>query len=40
MNISQDARAAVDDLREYALVNALKTFSEDFQPSTAFQVLI
>ncbi|TMW59514.1 hypothetical protein Poli38472_004583 [Pythium oligandrum] len=38
MNISQDARAAIDDLREYHLINALKTCSEDFQPSTAFQV--
>lgn len=38
MNISQDAKAAIDDLREYNLVKALKTCSEDFQPSTAFQV--
>jgi hypothetical protein len=38
MNISQDAKAAIDDLREHELINALKTCSEDFQPSTAFQV--
>uniref|UniRef100_K3W8I8 Uncharacterized protein n=1 Tax=Globisporangium ultimum (strain ATCC 200006 / CBS 805.95 / DAOM BR144) TaxID=431595 RepID=K3W8I8_GLOUD len=38
MNISQDAKAAIDDLREYGLVKALKTCSEDFQPSTAFQI--
>ncbi|DBA00171.1 TPA: hypothetical protein N0F65_007796 [Lagenidium giganteum] len=38
MNISQDAKAAIDDLREHDLVNALKTCSEDFQPSTAYQV--
>lgn len=38
MNISQDARAAIDDLREHDLVKALKTCSEDFQPSTAYQV--
>lgn len=38
MNISQDAKAAIDDLREHSLVKALKTCSEDFQPSTAFQV--
>ncbi|KAF1794940.1 hypothetical protein GQ600_23444 [Phytophthora cactorum] len=33
-----DARAAIDDLREHELVKALKTCSEDFQPSTAYQV--
>ncbi|KAJ0394284.1 hypothetical protein ATCC90586_000740 [Pythium insidiosum] len=38
MNISQDAKAAIDDLREHELLNALKTCSEDFQPSTAYQV--
>lgn len=38
MNISQDARAAIDDLREHDLIKALKTCSEDFQPSTAYQV--
>lgn len=38
MNISQDAKAAIDDLREHDLIKALKTCSEDFQPSTAFQV--
>lgn len=38
LNMSHDARAAIDDLREHELVQALKTCSEDFQPSTAFQV--
>ncbi|KAE9332291.1 hypothetical protein PF008_g15019 [Phytophthora fragariae] len=38
LNVSHDARAAIDDLREHELVQALKTCSEDFQPSTAFQV--
>ncbi|EEY57360.1 uncharacterized protein PITG_11208 [Phytophthora infestans T30-4] len=38
LNMSHDARAAIDDLREHELVNALKTCSEDFQPSTAYQV--
>lgn len=38
LNTSQDAKAAIDDLREHELINALKTCSEDFQPSTAFQV--
>ncbi|KAF1320890.1 hypothetical protein FI667_g12271, partial [Globisporangium splendens] len=38
MNISQDAKAAIDDLRDHGLVKALKTCSEDFQPSTAFQI--
>ncbi|CEG40393.1 uncharacterized protein PHALS_10596 [Plasmopara halstedii] len=38
LNISHDARAAIDDLREHELVKALKTCSDDFQPSTAYQV--
>ncbi|RLN56959.1 hypothetical protein BBJ28_00017414 [Nothophytophthora sp. Chile5] len=38
LNVSHDARAAIDDLRERELVKALKTCSEDFQPSTAYQV--
>ncbi|KAL3672173.1 hypothetical protein V7S43_002836 [Phytophthora oleae] len=38
LNMSHDARAAIDDLREHELVKALKTCSEDFQPSTAYQV--
>ncbi|RLN60583.1 hypothetical protein BBJ29_002846 [Phytophthora kernoviae] len=38
LNVSHDARAAIDDLREQELVKALKTCSEDFQPSTAYQV--
>jgi hypothetical protein len=38
MNVSQEARSAIDDLRDYGFVHALKTCSEDFQPSIAFQV--
>ncbi|GMF17491.1 unnamed protein product [Phytophthora lilii] len=38
LNMSHDARAAIDDLREHEHVKALKTCSEDFQPSTAYQV--
>ncbi|RLN89200.1 hypothetical protein BBJ28_00019204 [Nothophytophthora sp. Chile5] len=38
LNVSHDAGAAIDDLRERELVKALKTCSEDFQPSTAYQV--
>lgn len=38
LNMSHDARAAIDDLRDHELVKALKTCSEDFQPSTAYQV--
>ena len=38
MNISQEAKSAVDDLREKKLVHSLKLTSVDFQPVTAFQV--
>ena len=38
MNITQEGKAAVDDLREKGLVNGLKLSTEDFQPVTAFQV--
>jgi hypothetical protein len=38
MNVSQEGKSAVDDLRDMGLVNGLKLTSEDFQPVTAFQV--
>jgi hypothetical protein len=38
MNVTQEGKSAVDDLRELGLVNGLKLTSEDFQPITAFQV--
>ena len=39
MNITQEGKAAVDDLREKER-NGLKLSTEDFQPVTAFQVSI
>ena len=38
LNITQEGKAAVDDLREKELVNGLKLSTEDFQPVTAYQV--
>jgi WD repeat-containing protein 35 len=38
MNVTQEGKAAIDDLREGELVNGLKLSTEDFQPVTAFQV--
>jgi WD repeat-containing protein 35 len=38
LNITQEGKAAVDDLREKELINGLKLSTEDFQPVTAFQV--
>ena len=40
LNITQEGKAAVDDLREKELINGLKLSTEDFQPVTAFQVSI
>jgi hypothetical protein len=40
LNVTQEGKSAVDDLREMGLVNGLKLTSEDFQPITAFQVSI
>jgi len=39
LNVSQEGRAAVDELREQKLINGLKISTEDFQPITAYQVL-
>lgn len=38
VNVSQEAKSAIDDLREMKLINGLKLSTEDFQPVTAFQV--
>ena len=38
MNVTQEGKAAVDDLREKDHINGLKLSTEDFQPVTAFQV--
>jgi hypothetical protein len=38
MNISQEGKAAIDELREQKLINGLKIATEDFQPITAYQV--
>lgn len=38
LNITQEGKAAVDDLREKGLLNGLKLSTEDFQPVTAYQV--
>ncbi len=40
MNVTQEGKSAVDDLREMGFVNGLKLTSEDFQPITAFQVSV
>jgi hypothetical protein len=37
MNITQEGKAALDDMREGALVNSLRMSTEDFQPVTAYQ---
>lgn len=38
LNITQEGKAAIDDLREKRLLNGLKLSTEDFQPVTAYQV--
>ena len=38
VNVSQEAKSAIDDLREMKLINGLKLSTEDFQPVTAFQI--
>jgi len=40
INISQEGKSCVDDLREWKLINGLKLSTEDFQPVTAFQVSV
>ena len=40
LNVSQEGRAAVDELREQKLINGLKISTEDFQPITAYQVAL
>ena len=38
LNVTQEGRAAIDDLREKGMINGLKLSTEDFQPVTAYQV--
>jgi hypothetical protein len=38
INVSQEGRSAIEDLREKKLLNGLKLSTEDFQPITAYQV--
>ena len=38
LNVSQEGRAGIDDLRERHMINGLKLSTEDFQPVTAYQV--
>ncbi len=38
INITQEGKSAIDDLRELRYINGLKLSSEDFQPVTAYQV--
>ena len=38
LNVTQEGKAAVDDLRERRMINGLKLSTEDFQPVTAYQV--
>jgi hypothetical protein len=37
LNITQEGKAAIDDLREKRMLGALKLATEDFQPVTAYQ---
>lgn len=37
LNVTQEGKAAIDDLREGKLVNGLKLSTVDFQPVTAYQ---
>lgn len=38
LNVSQEGKSVVDDLREAGMVSGLKLSTEDFQPVTAFQL--
>jgi hypothetical protein len=38
MNVSQEGKSAIDDLREKELLQGLKLSSEDFQPVTCYQI--
>eukprot|EP00949_MAST-11_sp_MAST-11-sp1_P000116 g116.t1 len=40
LNVTQEGKAVIDDLREKNMINGLKLTSEDFQPITAYQVSI
>ena len=38
LNFSQEALAAIDDLRETNMIRAVRMYTEDYKPSTCFQV--
>ena len=38
MNVSQEGKSAIDDLREKGFIEGLKLSSEDFQPVTCYQI--
>ena len=40
LNISQEGKDDIDDIREGGLINGLKLSSEDLQPITAYQVRV
>jgi hypothetical protein len=38
LNFSQEAAAAIDDLRSTGMIRAVRMYTEDYKPSTGFQV--
>jgi len=38
LNLSQEAMAAIDDLRSTGMIRAVRMYTEDYKPSTGFQV--
>lgn len=38
LNLSQEALAAIDDLRSTGMIRAVRMYTEDYKPSTCFQV--
>jgi WD repeat-containing protein 35 len=40
MNVSQEGKDDIDDMREGGLINGLKLSTEELQPVTAFQVSV
>jgi hypothetical protein len=40
LNLSQEAAAAIDDLRSTGMIRAVRMYTEDYKPSTAFQVSV
>jgi len=40
LNISQEAMACIDDLRATGMIRAVRMYTEDYKPSTGFQVSV